>query len=448
MATLTSGVTWDGPSCAISGGSMSCSDPSRRGAGSALHFGGSGGDAATAGQVIGPDPFTGAPAAVRTDRSFTVTAWVKLGDTATYRTAVSVDGKLWSGFGLEYAVNVNRWAFQMATSDTAPFNADWAVANSITPQVGVWTHLAGVYDAGTGQMQLYVNGVLAGTASHASTWNATGVLRIGQGENNGGPGNPWSGDISDVRLYPRVLSPAEIAAIVNTPVLAGDWELAEGTGTIAHDTSGAKLPFDGVLSGGTSWVPVNPTDARPADGGLPPGASALSFDDSQSPNVTAPYPFTSQPPLDTMHSFTVAAWVRLLPTPFWSTVISIDGSRMGGFYLLYSPQSQKWNFVMHTTDTDNAQGDWAQGTSPVDFGKWTHLAAVYDAVTQQIRLYVNGVLEASASHVGTWSATGKLHIGAAIVNGALTNFWHGDLASVQVYSGVLSDQQIATLAGV
>jgi len=35
----------------------------------------------------------------------------------------------------------------------------------------------------------------------------------------------------------------------------------------------------GLLKGGASWSPVLPADARPDDGGLPAGASALTLEE-------------------------------------------------------------------------------------------------------------------------------------------------------------------------
>jgi hypothetical protein len=420
-------------------------NPGRRGTGPALHL--DGGEAATAGPITGRNPDTGASYTVRTDRSFTVMAWVRLtGGTANWPVAVSLDGTKFNGFTLQYATNVNRWAFTMATSDSTPFNADWATAMSVTPVLGEWTHLAGVYDAGAGQMTFYVNGVPAATAPHAGTWTASGPLQIGMGLYNGVPSSPWRGDISDVRLYDRVLSGAEIAAIVNTPVLAGDWGLGEGTGTTAHDTSSATPPADGTLTGATTWVPVDPANARP-DGGLPPGATALRLDGS---TAAVTIPPNQQPIIDTTHSFTVAAWVRLTGgTANWPVAVGVDGTNFNGFTLQYATNTGRWAFAMATSDTAPFNADWAEAMSVTPaIGTWTHLAAVYDATTGQMRLYVDGVLQASATHTSTWQAAGPLRIGMGEWNGTPASLWHGDLASVEVYSGVLSDQQIATLAGV
>jgi Concanavalin A-like lectin/glucanases superfamily len=755
-ATLTGGVSWI--------------NPGRRGTGPALHLSGTNGTVATSGQVSGPDPNTGAATPLRTDRSFTVTAWVRQAGTTFTRpeTVVGIDGIHVSGFllGEDNSAGPPRWRFEMHTADADNDLGDTAWSTA-TPTLGTWTHLAGVFDAGTHTMSLYVDGVLAGTASHTSTWDATGPLVIGREKWQDTTVNPLLGDVSDVRLYARVLSPAEIAALANAPALAGDWELGEGSGTTAHDTSGAAPAAAGTLSGGTSWVLVNPADARPADGGLPPGATALNFDgstgmvtapDSQVPfpvpvadpvatvyngglHVTAratgtshlvdavcvkcdgsdwqyqdlggpitgkpsvivfngqlhviadgsdgktvlqrtydngwgawqtagcclvapatalynndiqlfgrdpgtghlitswcavcdgsdwhfgdlggvitgapsvvaysgqlqviadgsdgatlfhkwfvngfgwhdwqgiagssadpvttvyngalhvtsratdtghvkhawcvtcdgsdwhledlggvitgtpsvtvyngqfriiangsdgasvwqkywtgsawvdwqpvaaagdqPYataynnqihviataPDTGRavhiwcsacdgtdwrsetaPIVNTARSFTVAAWVRLTATANWQTAVGLDGTNFDGFRLVYDPTVPGWAFSMATSDAAPFNADWATARSiKPAIGTWTHLAGVFDAETHTMSLYVDGTLAATASHTSLWTAAGSLRIGMGQYNGVAANGWTGDLASVQVYSGVLSAQQIANLAGV
>ena len=77
-----------------------------------------------------------------------------------------------------------------------------------------WSHLATTYDGTT--VRLYVNGALAGSSTFAGSIPAsTGSLRLG--------GNAiWSewfrGELDDVRVYSRPLSPSEIQADVSTAV--------------------------------------------------------------------------------------------------------------------------------------------------------------------------------------------------------------------------------------
>jgi hypothetical protein len=163
--------------------------------------------------------------------------------------------------------------------------------------------------------------------------------------------------------------------------------------------------------------------------------------------------FDGQRIVETGRSFTVTAWVRLTGSSVTrpETAASIDGIHVSGFVLGEdnSAGPPRWRFEMHTADADNDLGDTAWSTAPPALGTWTALAGVFDAQTHTIKLYVDGVLAGTASHTSIWSSSGPVVIGREKWQDATNiNPWGGDIASVQVYSGVLSDQQIANLAGV
>lgn len=151
-------------------------------------------------------------AAVRTDRSFSVAAWVLLTDTNTWATAVSQDGTSASGFFLQYSLQEDRWAFSIVTADAKVLPAVRALDRE-APQVGTWTHLVGVYDAERREQRLYVNGQHAGAIKRTRVWSATGPLRIGRAQWGGFPADHWRGSIRDVVTAQRAITPAEIASL-------------------------------------------------------------------------------------------------------------------------------------------------------------------------------------------------------------------------------------------
>jgi hypothetical protein len=82
-----------------------------------------------------------------------------------------------------------------------------AYAPSAAPE-STWTHLAMTYDGA--QVTFYLNGVSAGSAPASGPIQATsGPLWIA---NNSYPGEAFRGRVDDVRVYDRVLTPAEITA--------------------------------------------------------------------------------------------------------------------------------------------------------------------------------------------------------------------------------------------
>ncbi|MER5524567.1 replication initiator [Streptomyces sp. NPDC002677] len=85
--------------------------------------------------------------------------------------------------------------------------------HDITDHACRMTHLVGVYDADTDQLLLYVNGHLSGTKSYSGTaWNAVGPVQFGRRLSQGSYGEYANGRLSDVRLYPTALPPADATA--------------------------------------------------------------------------------------------------------------------------------------------------------------------------------------------------------------------------------------------
>ncbi|WP_433697316.1 LamG-like jellyroll fold domain-containing protein [Nocardiopsis sp. CA-288880] len=148
--------------------------------------------------------------ALRTDRSLSVSAWVRLDETgeAVNTTAVSQAGEFQSGFHLGYQGSRGAWVFKMAPHDEAPTSgsAGWTYAYSTTAAgLGEWSHLAGVYDHATGELVLYVNGFEESRVPVDHAWHADGPFRIGSAQHSGSNAYHWTGDVDDVHAYQGVL---------------------------------------------------------------------------------------------------------------------------------------------------------------------------------------------------------------------------------------------------
>ncbi|MFI9384800.1 LamG-like jellyroll fold domain-containing protein [Kutzneria sp. NPDC052558] len=148
-----------------------------------------------------------------TTGDFTVSAWANLSSTGKFATVVGQDASQNSGFYLQYSLNDNAWAFARVSADTANaggIRAHGAAGSAVT---GSWTHLVGVFTKTTGLMSLYVNGTLAGTATDTTPYKATGPLTIGRGQFNATATDFFPGQIGNVQVYQRQLSPAEISTL-------------------------------------------------------------------------------------------------------------------------------------------------------------------------------------------------------------------------------------------
>ncbi|WP_370377297.1 LamG-like jellyroll fold domain-containing protein [Catenulispora sp. GAS73] len=151
--------------------------------------------------------------------SFTVTADVYLTstDSNVEETMVSQDGTQNSGFYLQYMGNglgnpPGVWGFARVGSDTANPTAVRAYSTA-KAAAGVWTRLAGVFDASSKQMQLYVNGQLQQTVTDPTPYATTGPLAMGRAQYNGKATDWFKGALSNVEVFNQALSAAQINAI-------------------------------------------------------------------------------------------------------------------------------------------------------------------------------------------------------------------------------------------
>jgi hypothetical protein len=370
-------------------------------------------------------------AAVRTDQSFSVSAWVRQDQALTPGNpdaAVSQEGSVISGFYLGYRQNADsggKWEFYLPSADAVDRPADEGVWSSVPAQLGAWTHLTGVYDAPAKQIRLYVNGAPAGSGPRTKGFNATGQLLIGRGKWNGNVGHQWRGAVDEVRAFSRVVSEEEVRGIVGRDnVTTGAWKFDGNT----QDSSPRAL----------HGTPVNAPDYIGGQSSMPDPADLALRLNGSSTAVSAPHA------VDTDRSFSVSAWARLDAVGGSPTVVSEDGTKTSAFKLRARPDG-KWGFAMFKTDTAASTADEVTGGS-VQPGRWTHLAGVYDASAHQITLYIDGVVAGSVAHNQTWNPSGGVQIGRAKTTG-YNDYFKGSVDDVSVYSRALFASEVQTAAG-
>jgi hypothetical protein len=70
---------------------------------------------------------------------------------------------------------------------------------------------------------------------------------------------------------------------------------------------------------------------------------------------------------------------------------------------------------------------------------------VFDASDDQLRLYVNGVLEGTATDSSPFAATGDLVIGRGQFNGVATDWFNGAANQIKVYDQALTTAQVGNI---
>ena len=121
-----------------------------------------------------------------------------------------------------------------------------------------WTHLA--YTVTPGSQKLYINGTLVAstTTAPAIAWTGRGPNTIVGGHGQGDAGFLYQGSLDEARVYSRVLSATDIAALVTvfpdfTSGLALHLKFDEGTGTEAQDSTVGD--HDGTLGPASPGYP-------------------------------------------------------------------------------------------------------------------------------------------------------------------------------------------------
>ncbi|WP_371774633.1 LamG-like jellyroll fold domain-containing protein [Streptomyces sp. NBC_01438] len=193
------------------------------------------------------------------------------------------------------------------------------------------------------------------------------------------------------------------------------WNLDEGKGAKAADQGPNRLPL--TLSAGTGWTP-----------GVQ--GSALKF------NGEGQYAQTAGPAVDTTGDYTVSAWASLDALPGnYATAVSQDGRRTENpFYLQYGQGA----FAFSTPGGKRARAEMTPET-----GKWYHLVGVRDG--DELKLYVDGSLKATAQAGPADASTGPLSVGRGQYAGEKGDFWNGSVDQVRVYDKALTADEVSAL---
>ncbi len=148
---------------------------------------------------------------LRTDQSYTVSAWVRLDPARGTQTVVSQDDGDTSAFRLGYdPADGGQWVFGV----TGGMDGS-ATTYATAPATGLdrWHHLVAVLDATHRQVRLHVDGQPAGPVGLNVAWRprqAAGSLLVGRSSTPAGPDGWLYGELDDVGVHQGVLSDADV----------------------------------------------------------------------------------------------------------------------------------------------------------------------------------------------------------------------------------------------
>jgi len=310
--------------------------------------------------------------------------------------------------------------------------------------VGQYVHLVVTRDQQTGEKRIYVNGVLdSAVYSDTDMLVAPGSGQPTIGYNNG---NVFTGEMDEIQFYSGVLSSNEVAFLHSHPgsKVADTVELSVPVGR--YDFENTNLP--GADSSGHGNDADYYEGGSPAD--IPSTDAAVGLYARQFFGATS-YAFTSGsqefPNLSNAlaGSFSVTAWVNTT-----NSVNSDDANAYYGLPILFLynsdtnstiPLSITGSKAAFTIYDENGNAVTLHSLTTVNDGNYHCLAVTRDMPSGQMNLYVDGNLEATGTSSKQFLQIPWIHLA-----GGYYVSYVGLLDDVRIYGGVLSPDDVATLA--
>ncbi|MGI5503331.1 LamG domain-containing protein [Lentzea sp. CA-135723] len=384
------------------------------------------GQAGKAVTLNGTQDFLSGNAVVDTSKNFTLSAWAKMTAGGGGRIVFSTVDATSLSSSLFYDTNNNRWAFGM-TPRTNKADAK-LVHSTAEAQQGVWTHLAGTYEATNKTFVFYVDGKKQGEFAGLESWQATQVL-VGRHRWNGQDIGSFAGSVDELKVYGRTLNESEVRTLAQQAGIRAHYQISEGTGTTTKDEVTGR---NATLSGKTTWE-ADGTDTSLLLNGP---------DVDGNPQDLSAYASAPAPGIRTDRSFTISTWARLDLDAHEDkprTIVSLVNGGNSQLDIRYGGASKKWEFVMGGTTVATAYR--------AEMYEWVYLTAVHDTTTSEMRFYLNGIYITRAPFTGGTSSTDStVEFGRLSPATAAGGFWKGGIDDTRVYAGVLPDNDIRAQA--
>jgi hypothetical protein len=125
--------------------------------------------------------------------------------------------------------------------------------------------------------------------------------------------------------------------------------------------------------------------------------------------------------------------------------VSQDSTGDSGFCLQYYSGGNRWGFTRYAANSVIPSPVSAQSTGPVSLNTWVHLVGVYDAADGQLRLYVNGEPQGTATDTTPFASHGSLAIGRAQFGTQDIDWFPGRINDVEAFQQALTPAEVKAL---
>ncbi|MFZ1306414.1 MAG: LamG-like jellyroll fold domain-containing protein, partial [Ferruginibacter sp.] len=288
-----------------------------------------------------------------------------------------------------------------------------------------WHHVALTYKktgAVSSETQLFINGELKRSNTHSLSISFTPNAMYYIGQNHSGLN--FQGDLDDIKIYNRVLSPNEILQLADIPMMPDLLAYLPMNGN-ANDMSGNSR--HGIVVNATAT-----TDKYENNN------AAYQFNGNGSGTSITLANSTSLDLLGT--PFTISTWVKFSTATGEPKMIAGKhncGSATGYFVGVDNNRLSYWLA---------SGGSWSQVLTTETFNdnKWHHIVGTYDGVEQ--KLYVDGIFKAGTStNYNTPASGAPIKVGEPSGACGGTGLFNGKVDELKMYNGALDVAQVKAL---
>jgi len=300
---------------------------------------------------------------------------------------------------------------------------------------GSWHMVSNTYNYATQQMSIYVDGVLDTIKNSMPPISGTNTkLYIGRDEvSQPTSGYFIKGALDDISIYRRTLNATEILALYSRTA-------APTTGLIAYwplNSCSAARDLTGLGHNGTASNIIYTKDRLGINNGASyfnGTSSYISVDDKADIRLTAT-------------SFSMNAWVKLdsYGTSWGTAILTKRNSSPAGYG--WSVTGSLSSAPGVTSFGPGGGGVNAFGTKTVAVNNWHMVSNVYNVNTQQLSIYIDGILDNVTTGILPSNApASKLYIGSDDLT-LLTNGYYtkGAMEDIRIYNRTLSAAEIQQL---
>jgi YVTN family beta-propeller protein len=253
-----------------------------------------------------------------------------------------------------------------------------------------------------------------------------------------------------VASIPVEANPYWVAFAPSTPrPTAGYWRFEEGTADVLASGTGSVLDEtgnsnDGTPQGDAFYRDDVPEVAIPLTG----AANALSLELDGTSYVSIPH----SPSLDLADQFTVEFWMKgsTPPPGLYLVVDKSHGCTDSTGWVFEGDSTGQLRFAVGNGGGGVVNFAGAASVDSLIDGDWHHIAGTFDMTDtgQEVKLYVDGLLEATAASGTMATNTRDVNIGAWACGGGFSRFFAGSIDELRISSEVLTPEEFLIAASV